>query len=244
MGDSAPHILIVDDEACVREALTTGLVDSYVVHEAGTGSEADGLLRRYPIAAIILDVVLGNDDGLDLVPQFRVLSDAPILIITGHSTEDLAIRALRANVDDFIKKPLDLWGVRRALRQRISRANVFPDPVARAWRLLAEHPERPHTTGSLAGAVSLCERHLRRRFKATYEKTPRRYLTELRLERAAALLRTTELGIEQIAAQVGMASLTVFGRLFRRAFGVTPSDYRMGRERSAAKQDPPSEAAG
>ncbi len=244
MRDAASHVLIVDDEACVREALTTGLEDSYVVHAAATGSEADGLLRRHPIAAIILDVKLGNDDGLDLVPQFRVLSDAPILIITGHSTEEVAIRALGARVNGYFKKPLDLWGVRRALREQIPQAEDLPDSVARARQLLAEHPDRPHTTTSLGKAVNLCERHLRRRFKEVYGKTPRRYLTELRLERVADLLRTTDLGIEQIAARVGVASLKTFGRLFKHAFGVTPSDFRKGRRHPAVERFPPSDMDG
>jgi len=115
MRRSGPHILIVDDDPAVVEALTAALKGTYIVHGAATGEEACAILRAHLIAAIILDALLGEEHGLDLVERFRKLSTAPILILTGHSTEDLAIRAVRAKVDDYLRKPLDLRALHAAL---------------------------------------------------------------------------------------------------------------------------------
>ena len=60
MPASAPHILILDDDPAIREALATALQGTYVVNSAATGKEACALLRRHPVAAIVLDAVLAD----------------------------------------------------------------------------------------------------------------------------------------------------------------------------------------
>jgi YesN/AraC family two-component response regulator len=226
MRDTPPHILIVDDDPSIREALAAALQGTYVVHAAATGAEACTLLRRHPVAAIVLDAVLGDEHGLDLVERFRKLSPAAILVLTGHSTEALAIRALRAKVDDYLRNPVNLKELRAALARLVHQNGRLPDPVAEARRLLVEDPERQHTTPSLAREVGLSERHLVRQFREVFGKTPRRYLTEVRMQRAADLLRTTRLGIEQIAQAAGYASIKTFDRIFKRVHGLTPSEFR------------------
>ena len=72
------HILVVDDDASVREALRAALADRYCVHAAASGADACAILRAHPVAAIILDAVLREEHGLDMVPKFREMSRAPI----------------------------------------------------------------------------------------------------------------------------------------------------------------------
>jgi len=229
MRDPLPHVLVVDDDASIREALGAALGRAYAVHAAATGDEACAVLRRHPVAAIILDVVLGREQGLDLVERFRAHSPAPILVLTGHGSEAVAARALRAKASEYLKKPVNLVELRAALARLTASAEPPTDPVERARDLITEEPGRAHTTETLARQVGLSERHLRRRFFETYAKTPRRYLAEVRLERAAELLRSTSLGIEQIALRVGYPSGLRFTRVFKRSFGSTPSAFRAQR---------------
>jgi len=226
MRESVPHILVVDDDASVREAVAAALDRNHVVHSASTGDQACAVLRKHPIAAIILEAIREDEHGLELVGRFRTLSRAPILILTGHGTEDLAIRALRAKASDYLKKPVNIRELHAALARLIHPDHPRLDPVAQARHLMTEHPERPHTTASLAKDIGLSDRQLRRRFRHVYGKTPRRYLVEVRLQRAEELLRTTDLGIEQIAQAVGYQNVAAFDRTFKRAFGVTPSELR------------------
>jgi len=226
MRNPTPHVLIVDDDASVREALATALEGAYVVHGAANGQEACAILQRHPIAAMVLDAVLGTEHGLDLVQRFRAISQAPIMILTGYGSEDLAIRALREKVSDYLRKPVNLKELRASLARLMHQDGHPLDPVAQARRHLVEHLERQHTTASLAKEVGLSERHLRRQFREAYGTTPRRYLTVVRMERAADLLRTTRLGVEQIARILGYPNAATFDRIFKRAFGTTPSQWR------------------
>jgi YesN/AraC family two-component response regulator len=221
-----PHLLVVDDEAGIREALTAALGATYVVHAVASGEEACALLAAQPIAGIILDVQLGEEHGLDLIPRFRIRSAAPILVLTGHSTEDLAIQAVDAQVAKYLKKPPAVPDLLAALRRLVPQTDSATDLAERARHYLKAHLATPLRVADLARHLGASETHLRRCFRVAYNKTPGRYLTELRMGEAARLLTTTALGVDQIAQRVGYQSAAAFGRIFRRAYGSTPSDYR------------------
>jgi AraC-like DNA-binding protein len=221
-----PHLLVVDDDPALREALACALADTYVIHLAETGAQACALLRAQPIAAIILDAILGDEHGLDVVPRFRALSPAPILLFTGHGSEELASRALWEGVDGYLKKPLDLHELQRATQRLIPQLDGISEIAARARRYLDEHLAKPYRASDLAGQFGVSEVQLRRCFRATYGKTPRRYLTDVRMQHATVLLRTTALGVKQIALRVGYPSGLRFTRVFKRRCGLTPSAFR------------------
>ncbi|HEX7551006.1 MAG TPA: helix-turn-helix domain-containing protein [Candidatus Methylomirabilis sp.] len=228
-----PHLLVIDDEACVREALSAALDATYVVHLAASGAEASALLQTQPIAGISLDVRLGDEHGLDLVPRFHALTAVPILVLTGHSSEEVLIRSVWAGVDGYLKKPINLAELRAAIHRLVPQTDSGTDLAERARRYLEMHLAAPLCVAAVAGQLRVSEIHLRRCFRAAYNKTPGRYLTELRMGEAARLLTTTALGVDQIAQRVGYQSAAAFGRIFRRAHGSTPSDYRTRLPRSS-----------
>jgi len=221
-----PHLLVVDDEACIREALTAALGAIYHVHAAASGAEAVAFLTAHPIAGIILDVQLGEEQGLDLIPRFRTLSDAPILVLTGHSTEDLAIQAVDAQVAKYLKKPPAVADLLAALRRLVPETDSATDLAERAHQYLDDFPDKRFLPVDLAEQFGVSEAHLRRCFREVHGQTPRRYLVEVRLRRAAARLRATADRVEQIAADVGYPSSTRFGKSFRQLYGLTPLQYR------------------
>lgn len=221
-----PHLLVVDDEAPIREALAATLGVDYVVHTVATGQEACAILRAHPIAAIILDAVLGEEHGLNLVEQFRALSSAKILVLTGYGTEELAIRAIRERVDDYLKKPVDLHALHAALEELLVPGGWGANPAVRARRYLDEHLAKPFRARALARQLGVSEGHLRRLFRHAYGKTPRQYLAEARLRRAQELLRSTGLGVDRIAREAGWTSVPTFIRHFRRFYRMTPSRFR------------------
>lgn len=234
------HILVVDDDASIREALSAALADRYTVHTAASGASACAILRAHPVAAIILDALLGEEHGLDVVPRFRELSHAPILVLTGHSNEDLAIRAVWANVDGYLKKPISVHAVRAALDRVLAPGEDANDLAARAKRVLDAYPRRPLRAAELASQLGVTEGHLRRLFRAAYNQTPRQYWAEVRVRRAAELLQTTNRGIKQVAHQVGFTNLVVFRRAFKRVIGLTPHavSARTPRRRSRTGKTP------
>jgi YesN/AraC family two-component response regulator len=232
---SRPHLLVVDDEACVREALTAAFADRYVVHAAASGAEACAILRAHPVDVIILDAVLQNEHGLDLVERFRRLSLAQIVILTGHGTEDLAVQALRARVTEYLKKPASLTDLQAVLDRLVPREHRASELVARACRHLDEYPPKAFRAGDLAGQLGVSEGYLRRLFREVCGQTPRQYLTEVRIRRAAHLLRMTDGSVKRIALEVGCGNTRLFRRVFTRAIGMPPQVWRR-RGRAAAKE--------
>ena len=79
---------------------------------------------------------------------------------------------------------------------------------------------------SLAATALSSEAHFARSFKRAFGETPGQYLTRRRMERAADLLRETQLTVTEVCLSVGLGSLGSFCTAFREHFGATPSEYR------------------
>ena len=102
------RIVIADDHAVVRKGLRLILADAdelQVAGEAETADELLTLLRTRPVDAVILDVGLGDRDGIELLKQIRAsFPRLPVLMISMHSEDVFAIRALRAGASGYIEK--------------------------------------------------------------------------------------------------------------------------------------------
>jgi len=84
----------------------------------------------------------------------------------------------------------------------------------------------PLDVPALARVALVSEAHFIRTFKATFGETPHRYLQRRRIERAAALLRSTGLSVSEVCTAVGFGSFATFTRTFRAIIGETPSAHR------------------
>src|ERR1700735_2275292 len=106
------HILIVDDEAEIRESLGEILKeDGYAVTSTATASEAMVLLRDASYDVMLLDIWLPDRDGLDVLTEIRSLaneSTPEVIIISGHGTIETAVRATKLGAFDFLEKPLSI----------------------------------------------------------------------------------------------------------------------------------------
>ena len=83
------------------------------------------------------------------------------------------------------------------------------------------------TVADLAAAARLSPAHFSREFRREFGESPHHYLLTRRLERAGALLRTTDWSVLRICVAVGLTSVGSFTTSFRRAYGVTPTAYRV-----------------
>ena len=84
----------------------------------------------------------------------------------------------------------------------------------------------PLRVDDLAGAAGLSRAHFSREFRRAFGESPHAYLLTRRLERAAALLRTTDRSVARICFSVGLESVGSFTTSFTRTYGVTPTAYR------------------
>src|SRR6266550_3628464 len=107
--------------------------------------------------------------------------------------------------------------------------------LLRAKDLADARYREPLDVPALARAARLSPAHFSREFRRAFGETPHQYLLTRRLERAAALLRTTDKPIAQICLAVGLRSLGSFTTSFGRAFGLSPAAYRAGHPPAAAR---------
>ena len=102
------RLIIADDHVIVRRGLQQIIAacrDAEVVGEAGSAEELLDLLRRTRVDVLILDVSLGDRNGIDLLPQIReIQSDVAVLLLSMHAEEHYALRALRAGAAGYIQK--------------------------------------------------------------------------------------------------------------------------------------------
>ena len=102
-----PRVLVVDDEASIRDLLSKTLaLAEYDVDVAPDGRSALERLRIYPYDLLIADLKMPGLDGLSVIREAkRYKADLPVIIITGYSTESSAIEAVNLGVAGYLTKP-------------------------------------------------------------------------------------------------------------------------------------------
>ena len=125
------HILIVDDEADIRDSLDSILSDEgYLVTTAATAAEALTLLADAIYDVVLLDIWLPDRDGLDALGDIRQMDSAhlpEVVIISGHGTIEAAVRATKLGAYDFLEKPLSLDHTLIVLKNAISARQLRED---------------------------------------------------------------------------------------------------------------------
>jgi DNA-binding response OmpR family regulator len=115
--NAAKSLLIVDDDPVIRDIIKSALEMDYCVLEADCYEEAVRLAAQ-PIDFAIIDYILPDRDGFEVLRALRERYPAlPTVMMTGHSNENIVIRAIRSTVADYIKKPLNLAYLRLRVSQ-------------------------------------------------------------------------------------------------------------------------------
>jgi two-component system nitrogen regulation response regulator NtrX len=118
------RILIIDDEAAIRDSLKMTLeYEGYEVIGAATGQEGIVLVEREAPDLVLLDVKMPGMDGLEVLDRLRSLNETlPVVVVSGHGTISTAVEATKKGAFDFIEKPFAsdrvLVSLRNALDQR------------------------------------------------------------------------------------------------------------------------------
>jgi DNA-binding NtrC family response regulator len=131
-GDSATRaqaahtLLIVDDERSLRFTIGEWARDAgFQPLEASTGREALDRARGHGVDAVLLDLRLGDEDGLQVLKRLREHDPAlPVVVLTGHGTVEHAVRATKLGAYDFIQKPPSLDHLEVVLRRALEHARL------------------------------------------------------------------------------------------------------------------------
>ena len=142
MSTTVPsHILVVDDDPAMRELIADYLGDNELrVTAAATGAEMAQALAEHAIDLVVLDLRLGNEDGMQLARKLREDSAIPIIIVTGKQDDADRVMGLELAADDYLTKPFNsrelLARIRAVLRRYQTASEVLParDEKRRAYR--------------------------------------------------------------------------------------------------------------
>jgi len=155
VSEPSETVLLVDDEKNIRRTLRMVLEgEGYLVEEADSAAAAEtALTRGKSIEVILLDVKLGEDNGIDFLSRLKSRSveeaggprfdpDIPVIMISGHASIDDAVKATKLGAFDFLEKPLDrnrvVVTVRNAAERRrmLAQVSSLRAAVDSRWELL------------------------------------------------------------------------------------------------------------
>jgi two-component system KDP operon response regulator KdpE len=127
---TTPLVMIVEDEATVREVLATSLpAHGYRVIEAPDGASALRLAAEYVPDLVILDLRLPDMDGLEVAQKLRAWSATPILVLSARGQESQKVAALDAGADDYVTKPFGFQELLARMRVALRHA-TRPDAAS------------------------------------------------------------------------------------------------------------------
>lgn len=122
------RVLVVEDERALRHALRMYLQrEGFSVVEAGNGLDGLSLLRRGGIDLALIDVMLPELDGFELVRRIRRESTLPIILLTARGEETSRVAGLEVGADDYVVKPFSAPEVVARVRAQLRRARGFSE---------------------------------------------------------------------------------------------------------------------
>jgi two-component system, NtrC family, response regulator AtoC len=125
-----PHVLVIDDDAGLCEALTVVLEEEFAVHTAATGEEGLALLQHLRIPVIILDLDLPGMSGLEVLTHLKALDpQIEVLILTATREAAMMDRAMRAGASDYLTKPFDIERLLTRVRTAFARYRARQPPL-------------------------------------------------------------------------------------------------------------------
>jgi YesN/AraC family two-component response regulator len=238
-------VLLVEDDSIIREIVRSAFEREYNILEASACSAAMKLLKD-PIDIAVIDYMLPDGDGFDVLEAIRkVKPELPVIMMTAYSSEDVAIRALRAGATDYVKKPLVLTYLRRKVGDILAgaeggdpagtcltREQFLLDGVA---AFIDNNFSADLTREMLAEKVCMNKSKFSKAFNERFGKSLRSYLNDIRMKKAADLLRNRDLSIGEIAFSVGFGSVEHFIRVFKETYGMSPREYRTSPDNASSQ---------
>lgn len=250
-----PKILIIEDDPTLLTLFSDFLGTCYEVLSARSGAEGCRLFDISPVSLILLDLKLRDIDGVEVLRRIRGKSlTTKVIILTGNSNHEAAVKCADLGVHGYLLKPLKLQDLKRRIDHCLGiDVNSILDSI-NDWEL----NEKMKTAGSIvkgalkviheryrdsslsrnliAEAVGISEDYLSRQFQKDCGFSIPEYISRLRMAEAGKQLLSTNDRISEVALSLGYSNLSYFSALFKKHFTMTPEQYR--REKRIESFDP------
>lgn len=241
-------ILIIDDNADVRDYVKSLLKEEYTVIEAPDGRAGLKKAMKYVPDAIICDVMMPVMDGLECCRKLKTelqTSHIPVMLLTACSLDEQRIQGFECGADSYISKPFNsklllvrlrnLMDNHKRLKQffgdkttlsKESVSDVDKGFVDRFRELIEENlADSELSVEDLGGKMGLSRVQLYRKIKALTNYSPNELVRIARLKKAASLLASSEKTISEITYEVGFTSPSYFTKCYKEYFGESPTDF-------------------
>jgi signal transduction histidine kinase/ligand-binding sensor domain-containing protein/DNA-binding response OmpR family regulator len=246
----APLLLIAEDNDELRAYLHENLQANFQVAIATNGHE--GLQKAIELIPdlIISDLTMPIMDGITFcegVKSNEKTSHIPFILLTSHHRHETRVAGLNTGADDYITKPFNiallearihnLIASRKKLRETFGRS-VYLQPSAVAVTPSDEHfltkaiavveqnfLNPKFDVEALEDALNMSKMQLYRKLKSLTDCSANDFIRQIRLKRAAQLLRDSDLPISEVAYAVGIQDPAYFARIFKKTFGKAPSEF-------------------
>ena len=246
------NILIVDDDAEIAHYIKTELSDWYRFEHASNGKEGLKMLLTGKYDLVISDVMMPEMDGVTMLKKIKGnsnVSDIPVILLTSKSEVENRLEGLRKGADAFLAKPFNMEelhilidnlvdNVRRirgkysgaqGQKAKIEQIQVKGNNDAlmeRVMKYMNEHLTDPDlNVEKLTEDVGISRAQLHRKLKEIAGVSAGEFIRNLRLEQAARLIEEGQINITQVAYSVGFSNQTHFSTVFKKHYGMSPSEY-------------------
>ena len=251
--DRKPIILLVEDNADIRDLIAASLGKDYVFLLADEGQAGLDLLSKEKIDLVITDIAMPGMDGLTMSRMIRSSLETtflPIIILTGKNDEQTEIKSFEY-ADAFISKPFSLNYLNNRIIQLLIKHEQYLARIRQQKMLEPEavENEKSYDERFLQDVVEIVSRHLedpsftaaalceesRYGSKQVYRKIKQltgmsivEFIRDTRLRKASLYLAQGKLSVTEVMYKVGFTTASYFSKCFKEKFGVSPSEYSAG----------------
>jgi len=248
---SKPLILIVEDNYDLRSFLLQSMKTDFRVMGAENGKEGFELAKKYTPDLIVSDIMMPVMDGLELCSRIKKeihTSHIPVILLTAKAMIDHWIEGLEIGADDYIPKPFNLQILeakmnnliesRRKLKRMFSQGetvepseltsnSVDEEFLAKAYRILEKNYLEPEFSASqFASEMFVSRSLLYKKIRAITDLNITDFINSFKLKKAVELIQENKLPIADIAFNVGFNDPKYFSRIFRKFYGMSPSEFK------------------
>jgi two-component system, response regulator YesN len=251
---SVCRAIIIDDEAWIRDGLSKHIgwerLGIQLVQVFEDGMDAIDYIREHPVDILLSDIRMPNMTGLELVATIREqskvykeLSRIKVIFLSGFGDFKYAQEALRLGAVDYLLKPSDVEEIEEALAkakalggdqeaslQDEGSMGKAEEPasylIKMALNVMSSKFTEDIHLSEIADELCVTPNYLSRLFRQETGRSFSDYLSDLRMEKAIELLKSSKLKIYQIGDAVGYSNPRYFSEWFQKHTGMLPGDYR------------------
>lgn len=236
------NLLVADDENLELKVLEKTIKKFFLneldIFMASNGKQAADIVENTDINIALLDIEMPGMNGIELAKLIREKNHNCIIIfITAYDRFEYAIEAMHIKAFDYLLKPWKEEKLTGLISEAISsikeissddgkNENLQDSQKSIIKKYIKENYKRDISAGDVAGILGYSDVYFSKIFKQLFDDTFINYLTNLRIEKAKVLLKDVSFNIKEVGASVGYTDSNYFTKVFKRAVGMSPSEYR------------------